>query len=197
MSGLGARQALVSVTDSLLTHLITRPPRARPPPSLSSPMYETSSSVGSSPAAYPVDSSPPSSPNSRDYDSFDDRESEYTDPYAGSTHAKKRFRPYEKKSVTVAGFDTSSRGPTRYRALDEESTTVGDAVSDTAFDEGSLLADDVDGVEEDGAGDTSCDTIYTGLDTVAMKPHIARERWEGLIEEIIFKPEQINVIDLK
>ena len=30
-----------------------------------------------------------------------------------------------------------------------------------------------------------------------MKPHTARERWEGLIEETAFKPEQINVIDLK
>ena len=30
-----------------------------------------------------------------------------------------------------------------------------------------------------------------------MKPHIAQERWEGLIEEIIFKPERINVIDLE
>ena len=70
-------------------------------------------------------------------------------------------------------------------------------MSDTAFDETSLLADDVDGVEEDGAGDRSCDTINVGLDTVAMKPHIAREKWEGLIEEIIFKPEQINVIALK
>jgi len=70
-------------------------------------------------------------------------------------------------------------------------------VSDTAFDEAPPLADDVDGGEEDGAGDRSQDTINVGLDTVAMKPHIARERWEGLIEEIIFKPEQINVIDLK
>lgn len=160
-------------------------------------MYETSSSAGSSPPAYPIDSSPPSSPNSRDYDSFDDRDSEYLDPYAASTHAKKRFRPYEKKPVNFASFDTSLHGPTRYRALDEESTTVGGAVSDTAFDESSLLPDDVDGVEEDGEGDTSCDTINTGLDTVAMKPHIARERWEDLIEGIIFKPDQINVIDLK
>ena len=30
-----------------------------------------------------------------------------------------------------------------------------------------------------------------------MKPHIARERWEGLIEEIIFKPKRIKVIDLE
>jgi len=160
-------------------------------------MYETSSSTGSSPPAYPIDSSPPSSPNGRDYDSLDDREPEYLDPYAASTRAKKRFRPYEKKPVTIASFDTSSHGPTRYRALDEESTTVGDTVSDTAFDEGPLLADDADGTEEDGAGDRSCDTINVGLDTVAMKPHIAREKWEASIEEIIFKPEQINVIDLK
>jgi hypothetical protein len=160
-------------------------------------MYEAPSPSGSSPSAYPVDSSPPSSPNSRDSDSFDEREPEYLDPYAASTHAKKRFRPYEKKPVTVASFDTSLDGPTRYRALDEESTTVGDAVSDTAFDEPSLLADDADGVEEDSAGDTSCDTIHVGLDTVAMKPHIARAKWEDLIEEIIFKPEPINVIDLK
>ena len=160
-------------------------------------MYETASSAGSSPAAFPVDSSPPSSPGSRDCDSFDDRGSEYLDPYAGSTHAKKRFRPYEKKPVRVTSFDTSSPGPTRYRALDEESTTVGDAVSDTAFDESSLLPDDADGVEEDGVGDSSFDTIHPDLDTVAMKPHIAREKWEGLVEEIIFKPEQINVIDLK
>jgi len=79
--------------------------------------------------------------------------------------------------VTVASFDTSSYGPTRYRALDEESTTVGGAVSDTAFDEGPPLADDVDGSEEDGVGDRSCDTINAGLDIVAMEPHIARERW--------------------
>jgi hypothetical protein len=46
-------------------------------------------------------------------------------------------------------------------------------------------------------GNRSCDTIDAGLDTVAMKPHIARERWEDVIEEIIFKPEQVNVIDLK
>ena len=160
-------------------------------------MYETSSSAGSSPPAYPVDSSPPSSPNTRDYDSLEDKEPEYSDPYAASTHAKRRFRPYEKKPVTVASFDTSSYGTARYRALDEESTTVGGAVSDTAFDEAPPLADDVDGGEEDGAGDRSYDTINVGLDTIAMKPHIARERWEGLIEEIIFKPEQINVIDLK
>ena len=160
-------------------------------------MHEASSSAGSSPPTYPIDSSPVSSPNSRDYDSFDEREPEYLDPYAASTHARKRFRPYEKKPVSVTLFDTSSNGPTRYRALDEESTTVGDAVSDTAFDESCLLPDDVDGVEEESAGDTSYDTIHPDLDTVAMKPHIARERWEGLVEEIIFKPEQINVIDLK
>ena len=70
-------------------------------------------------------------------------------------------------------------------------------MSDIAFGEVPPLADDVDGGEGDGAGDRSYDTINMGLDTVAMKPHIARERWEGLIEEIIFKPEQINVIDLK
>ena len=160
-------------------------------------MHETSSSAGSSPPGYPIDSSPASSPNSRDYDSLDDKEPEYLDPYAASKHAKKRFRMYEKKPGGLASFDTSSPGPTRYRALDEDSTTVGDAVSDTAFDESSLLPDDVDGVDEDGAGDTSYDTIHPDLDTVAMKPHIARERWEGLVEEIIFKPEQINVIDLK
>jgi len=160
-------------------------------------MCETPSSAGSSPPAYPVDSSPPSSPNSRDYDSFDEREPEYLDPYAASTHAKKRFRPYEKKSVSLASFDTSSHGPTRYRALDDESTTVGDAVSDTAFDESSVPPDDVDGVGEDSVGDTSCDTIFPDLDTVTMKPHIARERWEDLIEGVIFKPEQINAIDLK
>lgn len=119
------------------------------------------------------------------------------DPYAASTHAKKRFRPYEKKPVTFASFDTSSHGPTRYRALDDDSTTVGYAVSDTAFDESSLLADDVGGVEEDDAGDTSCDTINVGLDSIAMKPNIARERWENSIEGVIFKPEQINHIDLK
>ena len=174
----------------------TQLPQTTPLPS-PSPMYETSSSAGSSPPTYPIDSSPPSSPNSRDYDSFDDRESEYLDPYAASTHAKKRFRPYEKKTATVASFDTSSHGTTRYRALDEESTTVGGAVSDTAFDVGSLLADDVDGVEEDGIGDASYDTISAGLDTVAMRPHIARERWEELIEGVVFKPEQVNVIDLK
>ena len=160
-------------------------------------MSETPSSTGSSPPAYPVDSSPPSSPNSRDYDSFDEREPEYLHPYAASTHAKKRFRPYEKKAVSLASFDTSSHGPTRYRALDDDSTTVGDAVSDTAFDESSLLPDDVDGVEGDGVGDSSCDTIFVDLDTVAMKPHIARERWEDLIEGVIFKTEQVNVIDLK
>lgn len=119
------------------------------------------------------------------------------DPYAASTHAKKRPRPYEKKPVTVAPFDTSSHGTTRYRALDEESTTVGYALSDTAFDENSSFADDVGTTEDDGAGDTSHDTINVGLDTVAMKPHVARERWEDLIEKIIFKPEQINAIDLK
>ena len=70
-------------------------------------------------------------------------------------------------------------------------------MSDIAFGEVPPLADNVDGGEGDGAGDRSYDTINMGLDTVAMKPHIARERWEGLIEEIIFKPEQINVIDLK
>jgi hypothetical protein len=160
-------------------------------------MFETSSSVGSSPPAGPIDSSPPSSPNCRDYDSLDDKEPEYLHPYAGSTHAKKHFRKYEKKPVTVASFDTSSPRPTRYRALDEESTTVGDAVSDTAYDESSLLADDVDGVEGDSAGDTSCGTIDPGLDTVTMKPHIAREKWEEIIADIIFKPEQVNVIDLK
>lgn len=160
-------------------------------------MWETSSSAGSSPPAYPIDSSPPSSPNSRDYNPFDEREPEYLDPYAGSTHAKKRFRPYEKKPVSLASFDTSSHGPSRYRALDDESTTVGGAVSDTAFDESSLQPDDVDGVEEAGAGNTSCDTICVELDTVAMKPHIARERWEDLIEEVMFKPELVNVIDLK
>lgn len=182
----------------IYVHLITRPPQASPSLSLILLlMYETSSSAGSSPPAYPIDSSPPSSPNTRDYDSLDDKESGYLDPYAASTRAKKPFRPYEKKSVTVASFDTSSYGPTRYRALDEESTTVGGAVSDTAFDESLLLTDDVDGTEEDGAGDRSCDTINVGLDTIAMKPHIARERWEGLIEEILFGPEQINVIDLK
>ena len=176
--------------------LITRLPRAPPLP-LSSLMYETSSSAGSSPPACPVDSSPPSSPNSRDYNCFDDREPDYLDPYAASTHARKRFPTYEKKSVTVASFDTSSQGSTRYRALDEESTTVGYPVSDTAFDENSVLTDDVDGVEGGGAGDTSCDTINPDLDTIAMKPHIAREKWERLIEDIIFKPEQINEIDLK
>ena len=155
-------------------------------------MCETPSSAGSSPPAYPVDSSPPSSPNSRDYDSFDEKEPEYPHPYAASTHAKKRFRPYEKKPVTLASFDTSSHGPTRYRVLDDESTTVGDGVSDTAFDESSLPPDD-----DDGVGDTSCDTIFGDLDTVAMKPHIARERWEDLIEGVIFKTELINVIDLK
>ena len=160
-------------------------------------MYETSSSAGSSPPAYPVDSSPPSSPNGRDYDSPNDREPEYLDPYAASTHARKRFRPYEKKPVTITSFDTSLHGTTRYRALDDDSTTVGDAVSDTAFGEGSLPADDADGVVEDGEGDTSCDTIDAGLDTILTKPHIARERWENLIEEIIFKPERTNVIDLK
>ena len=70
-------------------------------------------------------------------------------------------------------------------------------MSDTAFDERSLLPDDVDGVERDGVGDSSCDTIFVDLDTVAMKPHIARERWEDLIEGVIFKTEQVNVIDLK
>lgn len=159
-------------------------------------MFETSSSAGSSPPACPVDSSPPSSPNSRDYDSFDDSQSGYLDPYAASTHAKKRFPTYEKKSVTVASFDTSSHGSTRYRRLDEESTTVGYAVSDTAFDESPALAEDADEVEEGGTGDTSCDTINPDLDTVAMKPHIAREKWERLIEDIIFKPEQINEISL-
>jgi len=94
-------------------------------PSSSSPMCETSSSAGSSPPACPIDSSPPSSPNNRDYDSLEDRELEYSDPYAASTHAKRRFRPYEKKPVTVVSLDTSSYGPTCYRALDEESTTVG------------------------------------------------------------------------
>jgi hypothetical protein len=113
-------------------------------------MYETSSSAGSSPPAYPIDSSPPSSPNSRDHDFLDDGEPECLDPYAASTRAKRRFRPYEKKPVTVVSFDTSSHGPTRYRALDEDSTTVGYAVSDTAFDEASLLAGDVDVAEEDG-----------------------------------------------
>ena len=159
-------------------------------------MCETPSSAGSSPPAYPVDSSPPSSPHSRDYDSFDDREPEYLHPYAASTHAKKRFRPYEKKPVTLASFDTSSHGPTRYRALDDESTTVGDGVSDTAFDESSLPPDDVDGVE-DGVGDSSCDTIFPDLDTVAMKPHIAREKWEKSMEGALFGTELINVIDLK
>lgn len=119
------------------------------------------------------------------------------DPYAASTHAKKRFRPYEKKTVTVGLFDTSSHGTTRYRALDAESTAAGDAVSDSTFDEAPLLADDVGGAGDDSAGDASCDTINVGLDTVAMKPHIAREKWEDLIEQIIFKPEQINRIDLK
>ena len=42
-------------------------------------------------------------------------------------------------------FDMSSSGPTRYRALDEESTTAGDTVSNTTFDESCLLPDDVDG----------------------------------------------------
>ena len=55
--------------------------------------------------------------------------------------------------MTVAPFDTSSYGTTRYRALDEEFTTVGGAVSDTAFDEAPPLADDVYGGEVDGAGD--------------------------------------------
>ena len=160
-------------------------------------MPETPSSAGSSPPACPVDSSPPSSPNSRGYDSFDDRESVYLDPYAASTHAKKRFPTYEKKPVTVASFDTSSRGPTRYRALDDDSTTVGYAVSDTPFDGSSVLADDVDDTEEDGAGNTSCDTINPELDTLVMKPHIAREKWERLIEDIIFKPEQVNEIALR
>jgi hypothetical protein len=160
-------------------------------------MFETSSSAGSSPPPCPVDSSPPSSPNSRGYDSFDDREPEYLDPYAASTHARKRFPTYEKKFMTAASFDTSSHRPTRYRALDEESTTVGYAVSDTAFDENSLPADDGDGVEQDGEADASSGTINPDLDTLAMKPHIAREKWEGLIEDIIFKTEQINEIDLK
>jgi len=160
-------------------------------------MFETTSSAGSSPPACPVDSSPPSSPNSRDYDSFDDREPEYLDPYAASTHAKKRLPIYEKKPVTIASFGASPHGPTRYRALDDDTTTVGYAVSDTAFDGGTSPADDVDETEEDGVGDASCDTINPDLDTVAMKPHIAREKWERLIEEIIFKPEQINEIDLK
>ena len=70
-------------------------------------------------------------------------------------------------------------------------------MSDTASDEAPPLADDVDGGEEDGAGDRSWDTINVGLDTLAMKPHIARERWEGLIEETTPKPERTNVIDLK
>ena len=160
-------------------------------------MNEASSSAGSSPPAYPIDSSPPSSPNNRDYDSLDDRESEYLDPYAASTHAKKRFRPYEKKTATAGLFDTSSHGTTRYRALDGESTIAGDAVSDSTFDEVPLLASDVGGPGDDSAGDTSCDTINVGLDTVTMKPHIAREKWEDSIEQIIFKPEQINIIDLK
>ena len=118
-------------------------------------MNETSSSAGSSPAAFPVDSSPPSSPNSRDYDSPDDKEPEYLDPYAASTHAKKRFRPYEKKTVTAELFDTSSYGTTRYRALDAESTTVGDAVSDSTFDDVPSLADGVSGAGDDSAGDAS------------------------------------------
>ena len=160
-------------------------------------MFETTSSAGSSPPACPVDSSPPSSPNSRDFDSFDDKEPEYLDPYAGSTHARKRFRTYEKKPVTVASFDTSSQGTTRYRALDEDSTTVGYAVSDTAFDGGSTLADDVDDTEEDAEGDMSSGTINPDLDTVTMKPHIAREKWERSVEDIIFKPEPVNEIDLK
>ena len=157
-------------------------------------MVKPSSSAGSSPPTYPIDSSPPSSPNSRDYDSFDDRDSDYLDPYAASTHAKKRFPTYEKKPVTVTSFDTSSRCSTRYRALDDESTTVGYAVSDTAFGEGSLLADEV---EDEDSGNASCETINPDLDTVTMKPHIAREKWERLIEDIIFKPEQINEIGLK
>ncbi|KAF9785250.1 hypothetical protein BJ322DRAFT_820664 [Thelephora terrestris] len=169
------------------------PPSLPPSPS---PMFETSSSAGSSPAAFPVDSSPPSSPNSRDLDSFDEKEPEYLDPYAGSTHAKKRFPAYEKKPVTAAPLDTSSHNTTRYRALDDDSTTVGYAVSDTAFDGGSSLADDIDEVDEDGEGDASCDTINPELDTVSMKPHIAREKWERSIEDIIFKPEQVNEIDL-
>lgn len=161
-------------------------------------MSEASSSAGSSPPACPVDSSPPSSPNGRDYDSFDDRDSDYLDPYAASTHARKRFPIYEKKSVTITASDTSSRRPTRYRALDEESTTVGYALSDTmSFDGSYVLADDVNGTEDDGAGNTSSDTINPELDTVTMRPHIAREKWERLIEDIIFKPEQINEIDLK
>ena len=160
-------------------------------------MVKEPSSAGSSPPAYPVDSSPPSSPNSRDYDSFDDRDSDYLDPYAASTHAKKRFPTYEKKPVTFPTFDTSSGCSTRYRALDDDSTTVGYAVSDTAFDHSSLLADDADEVEDEGSGNASCDTINPDVDTVTMKPHIAREKWERLIEEIIFKPEQINEIDLK
>jgi len=101
---------------------------------LTPPPYETSSSTRPSPPAYPIDFFPPSSPNSRDYGSLEDREPEYSDPYAASTHAKKQFRSYEKKPVIFASFDTSSYGTTRYRALDEESTTVGSAMSDTAFD---------------------------------------------------------------
>ena len=160
-------------------------------------MFDTPPSAGSSPPACPTDSSPPSSPNSRDYDSFDEREPEYRDPYAASTHAKKRFPIYEKKAVTAPPYDTSSHRPTRYRALDDDSTTVGDAVSDTAFEGSSSLADGTDEVEEDDASDASFDTINPDVDTVAMKPHIAREKWERLIEDIICKPEQINEIDLK
>lgn len=159
-------------------------------------MFETTSSAGSSPPAGPVDSSPPSSPNSGGYDAFDEREPEYLDPYAGSTHAKKRLPLYEKKPVTVDSFDTSSHRPTRYRVLDDESATVGYAVSDTAFDELSLPAGDTDTVEEEEE-DSSRGAIDPDLDTLAMKPHIAREKWEGLIEDIIFRPERINVIDLK
>lgn len=70
-------------------------------------------------------------------------------------------------------------------------------MSDTTFDESPALADDVDELGEGDAGDTSCDTINPDSDTVTMKPHIAREKWERLIEDIIFKPEQINEIGLK
>ena len=74
---------------------------------------------------------------------------------------------------------------------------MGYAVSDTAFDGGSTLADDVDDTEEDAEGDMSSGTINPDLDTVTMKPHIAREKWERSVEDIIFKPEPVNEIDLK
>lgn len=151
--------------------------------------YSPSPSPRSSSPVYEGDSSPPSSPSQTPSDFTNNLASPSapTHPFAGSTHANRKFREYEKKPVSIAAFDTSSSGSTRYRPFDEPPRVD---QNDTT-----LPGDEDDDDWHDDAGNVSVETIVP--DTSLMSFIAARMTWDKEISTIVENPEPINEIDFK